>query len=106
MQLFFKGENMAAQFDTSAAGYPSRRSILKTVGVGAAGLAGIRLGSRGILPRRFCALVPIPKRGWKKHKGTWANAANLLNLLGIYSYSGRIIDWRILNRRTLSGGSA
>jgi multiple sugar transport system substrate-binding protein len=41
MQLFFKGENMAAQFDASEARYPSRRSILKTVGVGAAGLAGI-----------------------------------------------------------------
>jgi multiple sugar transport system substrate-binding protein len=41
MQLFFKGENMAAQFDASATAYPSRRTILKTVGVGAAGLAGI-----------------------------------------------------------------
>jgi len=32
---------MAAQFDASAAAYPTRRTILKTVGVGAAGLAGI-----------------------------------------------------------------
>jgi multiple sugar transport system substrate-binding protein len=41
MRLFFKGENMASQFDASATAFPSRRSILKTVGVGAAGLAGI-----------------------------------------------------------------
>ena len=41
MRLFFKGENMASQFDASATPFPSRRSILKTVGVGAAGLAGI-----------------------------------------------------------------
>lgn len=41
MQLFFKGENMASQFDASATAFPSRRSILKSVGVGAAGLAGI-----------------------------------------------------------------
>nr|WP_246223348.1 ABC transporter substrate-binding protein [Pseudarthrobacter psychrotolerans] len=32
---------MASQFDASATAFPSRRSILKTVGVGAAGLAGI-----------------------------------------------------------------
>jgi multiple sugar transport system substrate-binding protein len=41
MRLFFKGENMASQFDASATAFPSRRTILKTVGVGAAGLAGI-----------------------------------------------------------------
>jgi len=41
MRLFFKGENMASQFDASATAFPSRRSILKSVGVGAAGLAGI-----------------------------------------------------------------
>ncbi|MGK3648959.1 ABC transporter substrate-binding protein [Pseudarthrobacter enclensis] len=32
---------MASQFDASATAFPSRRTILKTVGVGAAGLAGI-----------------------------------------------------------------
>jgi multiple sugar transport system substrate-binding protein len=41
MRLFFKGENMASQFDASATAFPSRRSILKTVGMGAAGRAGI-----------------------------------------------------------------
>lgn len=32
---------MASQFDASAVAFPSRRSILKTVGVGAAGIASI-----------------------------------------------------------------
>ncbi len=32
MQLFFKGENMASQFDASATAFPSRRSILKRSG--------------------------------------------------------------------------
>jgi multiple sugar transport system substrate-binding protein len=32
---------MASQFDASATAFPSRRSVLKSVGVGAAGLAGI-----------------------------------------------------------------
>ncbi|CAM3281769.1 Bacterial extracellular solute-binding protein [Arthrobacter ulcerisalmonis] len=34
---------MASQFDASAVAFPSRRSILKTVGVGAAGIASIPL---------------------------------------------------------------
>lgn len=41
MLLLLKGENMASPFDASATAFPSRRSILKTAGVGAASLAGI-----------------------------------------------------------------
>ena len=41
MRLELKGETMASQFDASATAYPSRRTILKTVGVGAIGLAGM-----------------------------------------------------------------
>ena len=41
MLLLLKGENMASPFDASATAFPSRRSILKTAGVGAASLASI-----------------------------------------------------------------